>query len=217
MPKRPAERGRDPPGPRRRPDEGELLDLELVAPGAGPLADDDVQAEVLHGRVEDLLDRGLEAVDLVDEEDLPRLHVGEDGREVARPLDDRARGRLDGDAHLLGDEVGQARLAEPRRAVEEDVVELFAPLLRRLDEDLEVGLDRLLADELGEALRAEAVLEEDVLLRPDGAEDRGHRGHSCAILPNRGGKTNKIVRQGRASGKEGRSPAGTVPTAWPGA
>ena len=74
---------RDAPGPGRRADEGELLDLELVAPGARPLADDDVQAEVLHGRVEDLLDRGLEAVDLVDEQDLFGLHVGQDGREVA--------------------------------------------------------------------------------------------------------------------------------------
>ncbi len=64
------ERGRDAAGPGRRPDQGELLDLELVAAGARPLADDDVQAEVLHGRVEDLLDRGLEAVDLVDEQDL---------------------------------------------------------------------------------------------------------------------------------------------------
>ena len=91
MPKRPRSGRRDPAGPGRRADEGELLELELVAPGARPLADDDVQAEVLHGRVEDLLDRGLEAVDLVDEQDLLRLQVGQDGREVAGPLDDRAR------------------------------------------------------------------------------------------------------------------------------
>src|SRR4030042_7022159 len=38
-----AERRRDAPGPRRRPDEGELLDLELMAAGGGPPAADHVQ------------------------------------------------------------------------------------------------------------------------------------------------------------------------------
>ena len=50
---------------------------------------------VLEGGVEDLLDLGVETVDLVDEEDLAGLECGEDGGEVAGPLDDRARGGLD--------------------------------------------------------------------------------------------------------------------------
>ena len=165
---------RDAAGPGRRPDQGELLDLELVAAGARPLADEDVHVEILHGRVEDLLDRGLEAVDLVDEQDLFGLHVGQDGREVAGPLDDRPGRGLDADAHLLGDEVGQARLAQSRGPVEEDVVELLVAFAGRLDEDAQVGLDLVLADELVERLRAEAILEEDVLFRPDRAEDGGH-------------------------------------------
>ena len=37
---------------------------------AGALADDDVEPEVLERRVEDLLDRAVEPVDLVDEEDV---------------------------------------------------------------------------------------------------------------------------------------------------
>ena len=170
----PPQGGRDASGPGRRADQGELLDLELVAAGARPLANDDVQAEVLHGRVEDLLDRGLEAVDLVDEQDLFGLHVGQDGREVARPLDDRPRRGLDADAHLLGDEVGETRLAQSRGPVEEDVVEVLVALLGRVDEDAEVGLDLLLADELIEGSRPEAVLEEDILLGPDRAEDGRH-------------------------------------------
>ena len=108
-------------------------------------------------------------MDFIDKEDLFRLEVGQDGREVARPLDDRPRRRLDTDAHFSGDEVGQARLAQSRRSIEEDVVEMFISFLGGLHEDSEVGFDRLLADELVEGPRPQAVLKEDVFLRPYGA------------------------------------------------
>ena len=49
-----------------------------------PLPDDDVELEVLHRRIEHLLDDAVQAVDLVDEEHVAALEVGEDRREVAR-------------------------------------------------------------------------------------------------------------------------------------
>ena len=54
------------------------------------------------------------------------------------------------------------------------MVELLVALAGRIDEDAQVGLDLVLADELVERLRAEAVLEEDVLFRPDRAQNGGH-------------------------------------------
>ena len=92
-----------------------------------------------------------------------------------------AGGGLDADAQLLGDKVGQAGLAQPGRAVEEDMVEVLAPLAGGLDEDLKVGLDLVLADELVERPRPEAVLEEDVLLGANGAEDGRHRSGSMIL------------------------------------
>ena len=56
----------------------------LHRPRARPLADHDVELEVLHRRIEDLLDRRAHAVHFVDEEHLARLEVGEDRREIAR-------------------------------------------------------------------------------------------------------------------------------------
>ena len=38
-----------------------------------PLADDEVELEVLHRRIEDFLDRRIEPVDLVDEQHVARL------------------------------------------------------------------------------------------------------------------------------------------------
>src|SRR3712207_8517162 len=58
--------------------------------GAWPDAERHRQPAVLHGRVERLLDRAGQAVDLVDEEDGARLEVGEERRDVALALQRRA-------------------------------------------------------------------------------------------------------------------------------
>ena len=76
---------------RRRADQRELLDRHLHRSRARALADDDVELEVLHRRIEDLLDRRRHAVDLVDEQHFARLQVREDAGEIAGLLDDRAR------------------------------------------------------------------------------------------------------------------------------
>ena len=93
-------------------------------------------------------------MDLVDEQDVAILEVGEQRGEVARLGDHRARGRAEADAHLAREDLGQRRLAEPRRAVEQHMVERFAAALRGVDEHPQVLPRRLLADELVEGLRA---------------------------------------------------------------
>ena len=92
-------------------------------------------------------------MDLVDEKHIVRLQVGELGREIAGLLDHRPRGRAEAHAHLAGDDLRHRRLAEPRWAVQQDMIQrLTAPLGRR-DEDLEILADLLLADEIVERLR----------------------------------------------------------------
>ena len=51
-----------------------------------PLADDQVELEILHRRIEDLLDRRREPVDLVDEQHVARLQVGQQRGEIAGAL-----------------------------------------------------------------------------------------------------------------------------------
>ncbi len=93
-------------GAGRRPDEGERRQLEGDGGGPGPLADDHVDAEVLHGHVQHLLGGPGHAVDLVEEEDLALLEGGQDRGEVAGVLDGGAGGDPDGRAHLGGDDHG---------------------------------------------------------------------------------------------------------------
>ena len=61
----------------------------------GPLADHEVELPVLHRGIQDLLDGRRHPVDLVDEEDVARREVRQERREVARLLEDRARGDAD--------------------------------------------------------------------------------------------------------------------------
>jgi hypothetical protein len=128
------------------------------------LADRDRQLAVLHRRVEGLLERAREPVDLVDEEDGARLERGEKGRDVALALERRARGLDERDSELGRDDLRERRLAEPRRPCEQDVVERLAPRRRRLDRDGELLAHRLLADEVLEPAWAQRALEL-VLLR----------------------------------------------------
>ena len=86
-----AQRAGHQPGAGGGADQGEPGQVESDAAGRRALADEDVELEVLHGRVEDLLHRPVQAVDLVDEEDVALLEVGEQGGQVAGPDQHRAR------------------------------------------------------------------------------------------------------------------------------
>jgi hypothetical protein len=66
-------------------------------------------------------------VDLVDEEDVALLQVGQQAGEVARLLDDGAGGDADIAAELVAEDEGEGGLPEARRAGEEDVVVLGWP------------------------------------------------------------------------------------------
>ena len=108
-----------------------MLDLQPDRLGAGSLAEHHVEDEVLHGRVEDLLHGMAQPVDLVDEQDVALAQAGEDRGQVAGALDGGAGGGPDLRAELRGDDVGQGRLSQARRAVEQDVVHRLGPMPRR--------------------------------------------------------------------------------------
>ena len=181
------QRRADQPRPRRRPHQGEPRQVDLHRPRRRPLADHEVEAEVLQGRVEDLLDRRPQAVDLVDEQHLPRIEVGEDGGEVAGALEDGSGGGAQGRSHLAGDDVGEGRLAEAGGAEEEDVVERLAALAGGADEHPQVVDDLLLPDVLLEPLRAQRRLDPEVLgVRDAGEEVVFDGGHGFILAARRG-------------------------------
>ena len=140
-------------------DQREGRQLERDDARAGARADRDRELAVLHRGIERLLDRAREPVDLVDEEDAARLERGQEGGDVGLALERRAGGLDEVDLELGGDDLGERGLAEAGRAGEQDVVERVAAGAGGLDGDAELGLQRLLADELVEPARAQRDVE----------------------------------------------------------
>ena len=157
-----AERRREQTGAGRRPHEREGREIESQRSRPGALSDDDVEPEVLEGRVQDLLDGAVHPVDLVHEEDIARLEAREDRSHVPLTLEGRARDGADPDAELLADDRRERRLTEPRGPDEEDVVQGISAPLGCLERDVQLLLDPLLPDEVVESTRAERLL--DLLL-----------------------------------------------------
>src|SRR2546425_9982201 len=156
-PKTFAERGREQPRPRRRADHGKRP--ELVSKGAGvrTLFDHEVDAEVLHRRIQELLNSPRQPMDLIDEQYVTGLQVGQDAHQVAAALQRRPGGRDDVRAHLVSDHVRQRRLAQPGGPVQQDVVARLGALFGGLDADPQAFHDLGLADAFVQRLRAEAA------------------------------------------------------------
>jgi len=112
-PKRRAARGEE-PGAGRRADHAEGPQGQLDRACGWSLPHHEIELEVLHGRIERLLHNVIQAVDLVDEEDLSPLEIGENRRQIAGPLQHRPRRGADPDGELVGDHVGERGLAEAR-------------------------------------------------------------------------------------------------------
>ena len=72
--------------------------------GRGPLADHNIDGKVLHGRIENLLHRPVQTVNLVDKQHIAGVHIGEQRHQITGFLDGRPGGDAHGDAHLIGDD-----------------------------------------------------------------------------------------------------------------
>ena len=152
-----AERCRQETRARRRPDEGERREIERERPRGGALAEHDVEPEVLERRVQDLLCRAVETVDLVDEQHVSGLQRREDRCDVLL-LQRGPRDRAETDAQLLAHDLRECRLPQPGRAGEQHVVERVVTRPRRLESDPQLLLDPLLSDEVVESARPERLL-----------------------------------------------------------
>ena len=117
------------------------------------------QLAVLHRRIEDLLDRAREAVDLVDEEHGARLQRRQERGDVALALQRRAGGLDERHPELGGDDLGERGLAQAGRAGEQDVVQRLLARGRPRAATPQLLAQRLLADELVQPLRAQRDVE----------------------------------------------------------
>src|SRR6266571_5577434 len=194
-------------GARRRADERELRQIERERACGRALADDDVEAEVLERRIQDLLDRPVQPMDLVHEEHVVPLQPRQDRGHVALALERRPGDAADAHTKLLAHDVRQARLAEPGRTDQQHVVERVVARLRGGERDRELVLDPRLSDEIGQTPRAQRFLE-DLLLRNDrrGQELGGHYAAFNAC---------RTRSSGESSGSTAANACSASPTEYP--
>jgi len=67
--------------------------------------------------------------------------------------------------------VGKGGFSQSRRAEKQNMIEGFAPLFSRLHRDLDAVLELLLADEVAQKSRPQAVLKSDLVLPVGGIHD----------------------------------------------
>ena len=132
---------------------------------------DEIHRKVLHRRIQQLLHHSRQTMDLVDEEDIVLIEVGQDPHQIPATLDGRTRRGHQIRAHLVGDHAGEGGLAEAGRPVEQDVIHALPASPGGLHGHAQARHRLLLADVLGERLRAELALELGLLGRSGSTED----------------------------------------------
>ena len=176
MPKRSRSGVRQQARARGRADERERRQLERDHARARALPDGDRQAVVLHRRVEGLLERARQAVDLIHEEHAARLERGQKRGDVALALERRPGGLHERHVELGRDDLRERGLAEAGRPGQQQVVERIAARGRGLDRHGQLLAQRLLADEVLQPPRAQRAVEL-VLGHEIGSLDAGRLGH----------------------------------------
>ena len=121
-------------------------------------------AKVFQRWIEHFLDHAIQSVNLIDEEHIASFEICQDRNQIASALDRRTGGHAQADRHLGGDDRSQRRLAQTRRAIEQRVIERLAAALGGLDENGQARLDPVLADVLGQTLRAQRTIDPLVLV-----------------------------------------------------
>ena len=94
-------------------------------------------------------------MDFVNEKDLLLAQICQDRGQIALDLQRRAGGLLKGNAHFIRDNGGEGRLAQPGRAIEQDMVEGLAAGPRRLNRNRQIFFDFGLSNELPKPLRTQ--------------------------------------------------------------
>src|SRR5262249_11322327 len=120
--------------------------VQPVGSSTRPLANDNVEFEVLHGGIEDFFDVRLKPVNFVDEEDVTKIEVGEDCRQVTFELNQRTCRRPEMGSHFISDHRGERGFSQPRRSVKQNVIQRLSPLPSRSNRDLEILLNVPLPD-----------------------------------------------------------------------
>ena len=110
---------------------------------------------VLHCRVKIFLHFGRKTVNFIDKQHISLFQGSEQTRQITRAVQHRTGGNLHIHPHLIGDDMCKGSLSQTRRAVEQRMIQGFSAHLGRLNINIQVLDDFLLAGEIFQLLRAD--------------------------------------------------------------
>ena len=97
-------------------------------------------------------------MDLIDEQDIPRLQIGQDRGEITCLCQHRAGGHAEVYTQLTRHNLRERCFAQTGRAVKQRVVHRFAALTGGLDENTQIGARLGLTDEITQHLGAQGAV-----------------------------------------------------------
>src|SRR5215469_13583214 len=142
-----------------RSNEREVAERKRMNARTGPLANDKVDAKILHRRIKNFFHGRLQTVDFIEKENFFLFERCEDGGEVALAFEQRPGAGFDRNVELVGDDLRERGLAQARRTIKQHVIERLIAAARGVNRNLDVFLDPLLPDVLLEPTRAHADLD----------------------------------------------------------
>src|SRR5271169_4215672 len=119
---------------------------------ARALADYQIDSKILHGRIENFFERGLQPMNFVEEKEIALVERSKHGGEVALFLEQRAGANLDRHAHFICENLRESGFAQTWRAIEQNVIERLFAGTRGLDGDREIFFYARLANVIVKAL-----------------------------------------------------------------
>ena len=126
--------------PGGRADQSEPGQIQTDGAGGRAFADDDIQRIVFHRRIKHLFHTAVEAVDLVDEQHIVFVEIGQQCGQISGFFNGRAGGNADVNPHLVGNDACQRSLAQTGRTVQQHMIQRLGPQFCRLNVDLQIIL-----------------------------------------------------------------------------
>jgi hypothetical protein len=144
--------------PRRGAHQREGLQLNPHRARRRPLADHEIEREILHRGVEHLFHHRTKAMNFIDKQHVIGFKIGQDRRQIPGLGQHRTRGHPKPHPQLARHDLRQGGLAQTGGAVEQRVVHRLAADLGAFDEDLQIGAGLGLANKILQHLRAQGAV-----------------------------------------------------------
>ena len=124
----------------------------------GALADHQIQLKILKRGVEDFFHNRVQTVDFINKQNVLRLKVGQDRRQITGLGQHRTRGHAEPNPQFLRHDLCQRGFPKSGRAVKQHVIHRLATHFGTLDEHPQIGPRLFLAGEIVQGLRAQRTI-----------------------------------------------------------